>query len=262
MVIDFHAHIYPEKVAEKAVRATRDFYSIETQCESAAVEALIEKGRAGGIDRFVVFSAAQSPAQVHSINDFIAHSSGNNPMLTGFGTLHKDMDNPAAEIARIKELGLKGIKLHPDMQQFAIDDEGMFGIYELLAQNKLPIIMHCGDYRYTWSHPERLAHVLDLFPKLVVVAAHFGGWSLFDIAMDYLKQRDCYFDVSSSIMFLGRRRATELIKTYGAERMLFGSDFPMWNPGSERETLESLDLTAVEKELIFYKNAQRVLDEG
>jgi predicted TIM-barrel fold metal-dependent hydrolase len=257
MVIDFHAHIYPDKIAEKAVVNIGEFYKIPMQ-RKGTVEDLLESGRRGGIDRFVVFSAAAVPEQVRSINNYIASVCGEHPEFTGFGTLHAATENPEEEIERIISLGLRGIKLHPDMQHFNIDDEKMMNIYALL-EGRLPVVFHTGDYRYSYSHPSRLARVLDRFPALVCVAAHFGGWSLQDLAMEYLKDRFCYLDVSSSLPFLGKKRSVELIRFYGSGRFLFGSDFPMWDPAVCLEEFHALNLSPAEEEDILYKNALGIL---
>jgi predicted TIM-barrel fold metal-dependent hydrolase len=263
MVIDFHSHIYPDKIAARAVESICAFYTIPMVCDGT-VNGLLEyaKPQAGAagdsIDRFVVFSAAAAPGQVVSINNFIAKTVQEHPQLIGFGTLHPDFEDPAVEIERLMGLGLRGLKFHPDMQLFNIDDERMMKIYAL-AEGRLPIVFHTGDYRYEYSHPKRLARVLDAFPRLVAVAAHFGGWSLFDLALEYLKDRFCYFDVSSSIPFLGNKRAAELIRIYGAERFLFGSDYPMWDPCRCLRDFRELDLSAEEQELILHKNAERII---
>ena len=261
MVIDFHAHIYPDKIAETAVYNIGEFYKIPIQ-GNGTVSGLLENSRAAGgaIDRFVVFSAAAIPGQVANINTYIAGVCRENPEFTGLGTLHPDLPNPEDEIERIIKLGLKGIKFHPDMQRFNIDDEHMTETYAFL-EKRLPILFHTGDYRYSWSHPARLAKVLDNFPGLTAVAAHFGGWSVFDLALEYLKDRFCYFDISSALPYLGDRRAEELIRIYGAERFLFGSDYPMWNPGSCLNDFMKLQLTSREQELILSRNARILLDK-
>jgi predicted TIM-barrel fold metal-dependent hydrolase len=260
MVIDFHAHIYPDKIAVKAVANICDFYRIPMQ-GSGTVRGLLESGRKGGIDRFVVFSAAAVPSQVESIHNHIASVCAEHPEFIGFGTMHRDFGNPETEIGRLAGLGLKGIKLHPDMQKFNIDDERMMDIYALL-EGRLPVIFHTGDYRYPFSHPARLARVLDAFPRLCVVAAHFGGWSLFDLALEYFRDRRCYLDVSSAIPFLGKKRSVELVRIYGAERILFGSDYPMWDPACCLQDFLTLDLTDAERELVLYKNALEILDSA
>jgi predicted TIM-barrel fold metal-dependent hydrolase len=256
-IIDFHAHIYPEKIAAKAIASTWEFYHIPMR-QDGTVNTLLESGRRGGIGHFVVFSAAAVPGQVQSINNYIASVCREHPGLTGFGTLHPDMENPLDEIERLIALGLRGLKFHPDMQRFNIDDDRMMDTYAAV-EGRLPIIFHTGDYRHPYSHPSRLARVLDNFPGLCTVAAHFGGWSLFDIAYDYFHNRRCYFDVSSSLPFIGQRRAAELIHSYGAERFLFGSDYPMWDPAACLEEFMALDLTDSEREMILWKNAQTIL---
>jgi predicted TIM-barrel fold metal-dependent hydrolase len=263
MIIDFHSHIYPEKLAARAVTSTEAFYTIPARGRGTP-EDLAAAGAKGGIDRFVVFSAAAVPAQVMNINTYIAsvcadrEKAGETPAFTGFGTLHPGMENPGPEIERIKSLGLRGVKFHPDMQKFDIDDERMMKIYALLEGN-LPVIFHTGDYRYSHSHPARLVPVLDAFPRLTVVAAHFGGWSLFDLALEYFRERRCYVDISSSIPYLGRRRAEELIHAYGAERVLFGSDYPIWDPGECLKEFLELKLACAERERILSGTALEIL---
>jgi predicted TIM-barrel fold metal-dependent hydrolase len=257
MIVDFHAHIYPDKIAAKAVVNIGEFYKLPMEGDGT-VQGLLDLGRRGGIDRFVVFSAAASPGQVASINDYIAGTCKEHAEFTGFGTLHPDTEDPAAEIERMTGLGLKGVKFHPDMQKFNIDDERMMKIYALL-EGRLPVVFHTGDYRYSWSHPSRLAKVIDAFPRLTAVGAHFGGWSQYDIALDFFKDRFCYFDISSSIPHMGKRRAVELIRTYGAERFLFASDFPMWNPARCLDDFLELGLEPEENDLILYKNAMGIL---
>jgi predicted TIM-barrel fold metal-dependent hydrolase len=269
MVIDFHTHIYPDKIAAKAVENIGAFYTLPMQCDGTVKGLLESAGKDDGcgtnrsinrcgINRFVVFSAAAAPGQVERINNYIASVCAEHPELTGFGTLHPGLDDPEAEIGRFAGLGLRGVKFHHDMQQIDLDDRKMMDLYALL-EGRFPVVLHAGDYRYGYSHPSKIAKVLDAFPKLVVVAAHFGGWSVFDLALEYFQQRFCYFDISSSLPFLGKKRARELIRIYGAERFLFGSDYPMWNPARCLEEFLELDLSADERELILHGNAERIL---
>jgi predicted TIM-barrel fold metal-dependent hydrolase len=132
--------------------------------------------------------------------------------------------------------------------------------YELI-EGRLPLILHCGDYRWDNSHPHRIKEILHTFPKLVLNAAHFGGWSLYDLALEYLEDERCFLDVSSASIYLGQRRTTELIHIYGADRILFGSDFPMWSPVVELERFMKNDLTESEREMILWRNAERFVGE-
>ncbi len=258
-IIDFHAHIYPEKIAKKAVQSVSSFYGIPMDGDGT-VDALLREGKKMGVRRFLVQSVATVPQQVHSINDFIAQQCKAHEELIGFGTLHPAMEDPFAEIERMKKLGLQGVKLHPDTQQFDLDDARMFPVYDAL-QGDLPVLFHCGDYRYSYSHPSRFARVLDNFPKLTAIGAHFGGWLLWDLALEYLQDKRCYVDTSSSTMYLGKRRSLELIRLYGADRVLYGTDFPMWNAEEELQRINSLGLSQEERKLILGENARRILQE-
>jgi len=258
MVIDFHSHIYPEKIAEKAAQSIKDFYGGIPIRGKGTAEDLIERGKRGGIDRFVVFSAAISPKHVHSINDFLAKSAAEHPEFIPFGTLHGEMEDPEGEINRIIALGIKGIKIHPEIQNFNMDSDNMMKIYALL-EGRLPVIFHCGDFRFDNSHPSRLVRVLDAFPGLTVIAAHFGGWVLIDLALESLRKKSCFLDISSSFPLIGLERGAELISIYGAERILFASDYPMWDPGECLLEFNKLKLSAGERDLILSENALRIL---
>ena len=225
---------------------------------NGTAQSLLKCGE-GIIDGYTVHSVAVTAQRVQTINDYIADECTKHKEFYGFGTMHADFEDKIGETQRMLSLGLHGVKIHPDTQGYNMDDERMLEFYDYLAQNDIPILIHCGDYRYTYSHPKRLRHILELFPKLTVIAAHFGGWSVFDLALEYLADLNCYVDLSSSFQMTGLKRGRELIKIYSAQRVLFGSDFPMWNPAKELEDFLSLKLSDEENELILNKNAKRIL---
>jgi hypothetical protein len=177
-----------------------------------------------------------------------------NSCFIGLGTMHPDLDNIDSEIDRIISMGLRGIKLHPDFQEFNIDDESMMPIYGAAA-GKLPILIHMGDEVKTSSRPKRLARVLDLFPDLTVIAAHLGGYQMWDESLEYLAGRNVYFDTSSSLFCLDKEKAVEIIRRHGVEKVLFGTDYPMWTHEDELERFDNLGLSEDERRLILYKNA-------
>jgi len=121
------------------------------------------------------------------------------------------------------------------------------------------LFVHCGDPRYNFSRPEKLKKVLDDFPRLTAIAAHLGGWSLFENAFECLKDKTCFLDVSSSIMFDSPENIKRYITGYGADRILFGTDFPLWNPKTEVERFLSLGLNDEYNEKILWKNAAKLL---
>ena len=254
-VIDVHAHIYPEKIAERAVGAVGEFYLVDMYGQGTASHLLAAKDRAP-LTHFVVHSVATKPSAVASINDFIAEQCRLHPELIGFMAMHQDLEDPEVEIERAVGLGLRGMKLHPDTQKVNMDDPRLMSIYEMIA-GRLPLIVHTGDYRTDFSHPRRLKRILRAFPNLVVDAAHFGGWSIPEIGYDVLHEENVFIDASSSLAFLGNRRTRELVRMWGADRVMFGSDFPMWDPAHEFDTFTSLGFTDDELEKMLGKNAER-----
>lgn len=269
-IIDAHCHIYPEKIAERAVKGTDDFYSTKAHGLGVA-DNLILMGKKAGVSAFVVQSVATSAKQVGSINRFIAETVEKYPKtLFGLGTLHPDSEDMKGDVEQIVSLGLHGVKLHPDIQRFRVDDVKNYEMYRLCEEKGLPILIHAGDRRYSNSNPENLLPVLSAFPSLTVIAAHMGGWSVWDEAAKKLAGLDnLYVDSSSSIMtvekdevlqgipYLSLRKAREYIEVFGTDRVLFGTDYPMWSPKAEVETFLSLGFEPDEYRKMFSENAKR-----
>lgn len=260
-IIDAHAHIYPMKIAEKAADAIGAFYSIDMSNSVGTSELLLKEGRAAGISRYIVHSTATTTHQVRSINDYIYSEMTGNPEFIGFMTLHPDMDETAIrnEIDYCVAKGIKGIKLHPDFQKFAINEERAEKIYRQ-ASNRLPVLFHAGDIRYHYSNPGLLAEIAGKYPELTVIGAHFGGYSEWDKVDCYKGLKNIYFDTSSSLPFISKKRAVELINKFGAEWFFFGTDFPMWNPAEELQRFMSLPLSEVDRKAILAQNVKRLLN--
>lgn len=259
MVIDAHCHVYPDKIAEKAAGATGKFYSLPMTYDGK-VSTLIEQGGRAGIDRFIIQSVATAPKQVKSINSFIAETVALNPdRMYGLGTLHPESEDIKADAEHLLELGLKGVKLHPDIQRFKLDDYRCLKIYELCEQAGLPLLIHTGDSRYDYSNPNRLIPILDIYNKLTVVGAHFGGWSIWEEATRKLcKKENFYVDCSSSFYALSDDEIKRLISAYGTDRVIFGTDYPMWDVKNELDRFNSLGYGKEDSEKILWKNAVRI----
>lgn len=257
IIADAHTHIFPQKIAGKAVGAIGRFYDIP-MCHPGSPEALLESGRAIGVRKYLVCSTATHPGQVTSINDFIRESCEKHPEFLGFGTLHPGFEDIPGEVRRIRELGLRGVKLHPDFQRFAIDDPAAFPIYDCCQELGLPILFHTGDERYDWSAPARMEAVARRFPALTCIAAHFGGYNHWQDVERYRDLPNVWFDTSSSLFKLPRERALALIDLLGHRRFLFGTDFPMWDHREELDRFLALDLSEEVRDDILFRNFQRL----
>ena len=257
-IIDSHCHIYPDKIAQKASEATGHFYDLPASLDGK-ISTLLEHGERAGIEHFVVQSVATTPHQVSSINNFIAQAvSESGGRFTGLGTLHPDSEDMAADVNEIISLGLKGVKLHPDIQRVRLDDPRMHKMYEL-CEGRLPMLIHTGDNRYDNSNPNRLMPILDKYPHRTVIGAHFGGWSIWEEATKKLYgYKNFLVDCSSSLYAISPEKAKELILAYGIDRVLFGTDYPLWTPEQEIERFMMIDLTDEQREDILYNNAAKL----
>lgn len=260
-IIDAHCHIYPDKIAQKAVEAVDRFYpDLPRDPLDGTCDTLIRTGKENGITHFIVHSVATTPHQVSSINRFIAQSVENSDgAFTGLGTMHPELEDIPAAMEELVSLGLHGVKLHPDIQRFAADDPRILPVYEICEAKGLPVLVHTGDFRYDFSNPPRIARILKMFPRLIFVGAHFGGWSVWDEAAKTLSGFDnMCVDCSSSMHHLGVQRSKELIGIWGEDRVMFATDFPLWHQRPEIDTLLQMDLTDDAYRKIFRENSVRV----
>lgn len=257
-LIDVHTHIYPDMIAKIATNSVEKFY--DYVADSVGTEQVLkEKSRMAGVDLSVILPVSVKAAGVQKINDYAARVQRENSEFLSFGTVHAAMDNIEEELQRIEEMGLHGIKIHPDTQLFDIDDERMFPVYSYI-EGKMPLVVHTGDPRYPYSHPEKLRRVMKEFPRLVCVGAHFGGWAMPDEGARCLSDMEnCYVDMSSTFYLFPKEKCERLISVYGEDRVLYGSDFPLGSPLQEKENLMSLNISDDAKEKIAYKNAERLL---
>lgn len=258
IIIDTHCHIYPDKIALKASKNMSDFYSIRCNYDGT-LSKLIELERAAGIDHTVVQSVATAPGQVSGINRFLAETvAASGGKFTALGALHPLSADIESDLRLIKELGLKGIKLHADIQQIAINDRRCYKIYEQ-CEGVLPILMHTGDSRYNYSNPDNMLPVLQDFKNLTVIGAHFGGWSCWEEAAKKLSRFDnFYVDTSSTLGFTNAEFVRKCINSYNIDRIMFGVDYPVWEPAVEIQALLSLNLSQLHYDKIFYQNAALV----
>ena len=258
-IYDLHAHIFPHKISEKATESIGKFYDITMHFDIGETARLLTAEAAIGTKRTLVCSVATTPHQVVSINDFIKGECDAHPEFIGFAALNAKYDDIPGEVDRIIAMGLHGVKLHADFQREPIDSKGSYKIYEAI-EGRLPLLLHMGDYRHDYSHPTMLAKVIRDFPKLKILASHLGGFGAWDEAETVLSaSENVRFDTSSAVCLMSPERAVRLIRHYGVENVVFGTDFPMWDPKKEAERLLTLGFTEEEYRKLFSENAKEFL---
>ena len=256
MIIDTHIHIFADNIAEAAASKLKDIAKIPTYTDFTEAGTR-KKLREWGIDYGVVLPIATKPSQQHTINNWAKSVQHDN--LLSFGTVHPFADDVLDELDYIATLGLLGIKFHPDYQEFFVDDEHVYPIYEKICALELPVAFHVGfdplSPGLSHATPQRIAKIHALFPQMKIIAAHMGGLSMYDEVENYLLGQDIYIDISMSPISCKPEQFNRIVSSHSIERVLFASDCPWGLPADVLTMLENANLTADNMDNILYKNA-------
>ncbi len=273
-VIDAHVHIYPEAISDKACDALGRFYEFSIQgggtysdLERQSTRFKIgEPGFQAEMRGFMLLGVATTPHQVPKVNDNLANTvkaaREKGFECWGFAGMHQDYPDFEGEVERAEEIGLTGIKIHPDIQGVDIDDGRLLRLYEII-EGRMPLFLHMGDARpqYRFSEPGKLAKVLKMFPRLKVVAAHYGGYQAWDEASRCLwGHPNVWYDCSSSLWAMSPEKAKELTLGCGEDRVMYGTDYPVYSLIPYFQLFERIDLTDEQREKLLYKNAKSFIE--
>lgn len=272
MIIDAHTHVYPERIAEKAVAKLERASGVPANTNGLK-SGLLASMKEAGIDYSVLLPVATSERQVDAINREAAETNetGIETGLFSFGGIHPDTANYKEVLRGIQESGMKGVKLHPDYQNTFFRDIRYKRIVEEATSLGLYIMVHCGvDIGLpepVHCPPEQILEMLSETGTDKLILAHMGGWRLWDQVEEMLAGQDVYMDTAFSLDclpgvegMLSREQFVRLVRKHGADRIVFGTDSP-W--AAQRESVEwvrSTALTEEEKEKIFSGNMRRILD--
>lgn len=262
MYFDAHVHFFPDFLAGRAIAQLNSRVTHLSPSTDGTLSDTRKKLKEWGCCGGLLLSIATNPRQQKSVNDFAAESQKDG--IYAFGSIHPEAEDAIEELQRIKILGLKGVKLHPDYQDFFVDEKRMFPIYEEIERLDLPITFHAGydpiSPDLIHCRPEALAAVADKFPNMRIIAAHMGGTNLSDDVLKYLAGKtNIWFDTAIINNFLTIEKLEEMIEKLGADRILFGTDTPWSSAPKIISMIESIPLAREEQEKIFYKNAAELL---
>lgn len=266
MVIDFHTHIFPEKIAGRTISKLESIANIKAFTDGTKA-GLISSMEEAGVDLSIVLPVVTRPEQFNTVNDFAAHLNekyeGKKPGLISFGGIHPKTLDYKRELRVIKDLGLKGIKLHPDYQDTYFDDISYMRILDYATELGLIIVVHAGvDIGYpdnVHCTPEMVKKVMDETAPEKLVLAHYGGFKLWDKVEELLVNENVYFDNSFIYGYIEDEVFLRILRKHGANKVLFGTDSPWSGQKESIEKVESLQLTREEKDRILWKNAKELL---
>lgn len=259
-IIDFHTHAFPDNIAERAIQKLEEKSSVKA-CLRGTIDDLLRSMDKNGIESSVLCSIATKPEQFHAILKWSTQIRSDR--IIPLCSVHPNDKELKEHMKIIKNEGFKGIKMHPFYQDFSIDDEKLFSVYEALVENDLIIVMHCGyDIGFPYwdiASPQRIINVLKKFPQLKFVATHLGAWKQWDDVENLLIGKELYMEVSFAFGYLPDEKIKELILKHPSDYVLFGTDSPWADQGREVENLKNLFLPEEIEEKIFYLNARRLL---
>ena len=267
MIIDFHTHVFPDKIAQS---------TISTLSQSAGIPAHFDGTKAGllqsmersGVEISVVLPVMTSARQFESVNRFAKELNDEFEMsgkgLISFGGIHPECEDIPQKIVYLKENGFKGIKIHPEYQNAYIDDDRYVEIVKCAKDNDLIVITHAGlDGAFRDGEikctPKRVSNLLNKVNYGKLVLAHYGGYSLWQEFYEHLAGGDFYIDTSVVLDEIDKELFVQILQKHGADKVLFATDGP-WKDGEQFvKIMQNMGLGQEQLQKITYKNAQKLL---
>ena len=259
MFTDVHTHAFHPKIAAKAVEHLNNYYNVAC-AGTGTIDDLKARQKRSGMDRFVVLCAATEPAQVIPANNYAVSLQREHSEIIAFGTIHPGYEEWEQQLLFLQQRGIRGLKLHPEFQNFWLDDPRLMPILDY-AQDHFIVEVHIGDYKAPHLNPScpyKVAALLDRFPRLRLIAAHLGGYQQWEHALKVLVGRDVWLETSSSTPFIEQGMLRDILRRHPQERILFGSDYPLYDPGEEMHRLQRMAGLSDEDLDRFMSNADQL----
>lgn len=260
-IIDFHTHAFPDEIAERAMKTLEKEGGIKARLDGR-ISSLLSSMDQNGIDKSVVCPIATKPSQFDSIITWC--NKIRTERIIPFPSFHPDDPHFAERIVQIKGEGFKGIKFHPYYQDFNLDEEKLFPIYEKIAKENLMLVVHSGfDFafpRIEKADPSKIVTVKSNFPEIKLVTTHLGSWEQWEEVERLLMGKPIYMEISFSLEYLKKERAKEIIINHPREYILFGTDSPWTDQGKTLSLLRGLELGHEVENRILRENALTLLN--
>jgi hypothetical protein len=260
-IVDFHVHAFPDSLAERATARVERAAGVRS-FQNGTIASLLASMDKAGIGRSVILSIATRPSQFEPILEW--SQTIRSPRIVPFLSVHPADPQAAEKIQLAASMGFKGFKFQPYYQEFSLDEERMFPIYEAMQETGLICVSHTGfDTSHPYvrvADPPRILRVLERFPGLTFVATHLGAWQDWDLVAELLPKARLWTDISYTLPFLPAERARSLITAFPTDRLLFGSDSPWADQAESIRMLRGLGLGPTLEKAILGGNAEKLLD--
>ncbi|MGH3253994.1 MAG: amidohydrolase family protein [Streptosporangiaceae bacterium] len=251
MIIDAHCHVWPDHIAGKVLLSRPAGLDAVNDGTIAGLRASME---ASGVDRAVCLGVATAARTVQRTNEFIG--SLDRTCFIPFGTVHPDL-TPETNLRSLWDNGIAGVKLHPLFQDLSLSDHRVVDLLAALADAQITVITHAGAGGDSSANdrgtPQSLRRLLDTIPSLRLIACHFGGYHRLTEAEEFVVGSQAVLETSwpPRMAQLDPDRIRKIITSHGADRVVFGSDWPMADPAAEIAAVRALGLNAEQEAAIL-----------
>lgn len=268
VLIDFHTHIFPDKVAPAAIKSLKQGMKdagneVYNEHSDGTADGLKRLMKETGVDKSIILPIATKESQTESINAFAKRMKCDE--IEPFATVYPLGKNAIDTMERIAEDGFKGIKIHHEFQMLDVDSEQSIRILKKAEELGLMVVIHAGsDIGFSGPvrcTPKKIHNVLGEVSGNNIIAAHLGGFDMWDDVMKYLVGTPIYMDTAFLSLFIDKKMYRDIIKEHGSDKILFGSDNPWENPADTLRALKELKLSDEEYENITFKNATNLLEK-
>ncbi len=262
MSIDIHTHAFPDNIAERAMKTLQAQIEDWPAAGDGTIEGLLAAMDRADIDMACVCAIATKPDMVKGILKW--QTAFHSDRLIPFCSIHPLDKNPRKWFRRMVKEGVPAIKLHPHYQDFMVDDELLFPIYEAAIEFDLAVTFHCGeDIGFPndttgRASPTRLAAVADRYPEMKMLCTHMGGWSNWNEVEEHLVGKNVYLETSFGLTHMPPDQFKRIVEKHGEDKICFGSDWPWNDPAKEMARIKGLVDDDTFNKIIF-KNASRLL---
>ncbi len=260
MVIDFHTHIFTDSLAERAIANLEVKGGIKAFLNGTKADLLRSMDNAG-IDISVIQPVLTKPSQTKVVNKWAAEIIDDR--IKAFAGFHPKDENYKETIKEIKQMGFKGVKIHPDYQDVFVDDPQYFKVFSEIFEKGLAILFHAGlDIGFNPPYhctPERLNNLTESIETGTIIAAHLGGHSMWEDVKRVLCGKDIYFDTSTGTRYYGENQLLRIIKLHGENKILFATDSPWDDQKDELGRIKAIIKDEQVLEKILYKNALNLI---
>lgn len=266
MLIDFHTHVFPDKIAKSTISALAGNSGTKPNTDGT-VQGMLDAAARANADICITLPVLTKPTQFDSVSKFAAslNEKFNGKNIISFGGIHPDCEDVDQKLCYLKSLGIKGIKIHPDYQSTFIDDERYVKIVSAAKKYDLIVVTHAGvDDGYkdkpVMCPPERALKLIERVGHTKLVLGHYGGHKQWNQVLDILAGQDVYFDTAFTLHEIDEKTFKDILYKHGDDRILFATDCPWRDIIDDYNIIKSYNLGKETEEKIFYKNAIKLLN--